>query len=68
MINVILLDLPVGVSEMVTLNEDGSYSIFLNARLSATEQRTGYLHALDHIENGDFYSDMTAQDIESLYQ
>lgn len=37
-----------------TLNEDGSYSIFLNARLSREQQITEYMHELRHILSDDF--------------
>ena len=66
-INTRLLDMPVTVSEVVTVNEDGSHSIFLNARHNYEKQRESYLHALDHIMNDDFYSDLSVQEIESQY-
>ena len=42
------------VTETVTQNDDGSYSVFLNARLSYEAQVKGYYHALCHIQNNDF--------------
>lgn len=42
------------VSETVTQNEDGSYSVFLNARLNDEARLKGYLHALCHINRNDF--------------
>lgn len=42
------------VHEAVTLNPDGSYSVFIDARLSAEGQVREYEHALKHIEDGDF--------------
>lgn len=47
-----LLNLP--VNEIVTPNDDGSYSIFINARLSNDAQLRAYSHALKHIEDNDF--------------
>lgn len=35
-------------------NPDGSYSIFINAKLSYEMQRKVYLHELNHIKNSDF--------------
>lgn len=40
--------------ELVTENSDGSYSIFINARLSYESQLKAYEHALTHINNNDF--------------
>lgn len=42
------------ISEQVVENSDGSYSIFLNSRLSHERQLKSYKHALDHIHNNDF--------------
>lgn len=42
------------VHEAVTMNEDGSYSIFINSRLTAERQRYEALHALFHILKNDF--------------
>lgn len=52
-INTKIIDMPESVSEMVTPNEDDSCTIFLNARHTVESQRKAYLHALDHIRNGD---------------
>ena len=51
-------------SEMVTVNEDGSYTIFINTRLSRDAQYKAYLHAISHIRNGDFDKD-NVQEIEA---
>lgn len=39
---------------MVVENEDGSYTILINAKLSQDGQLKAYQHALSHINNGDF--------------
>lgn len=39
---------------MIVENEDGSYTILLNARLSRADQLRGYEHALKHINDADF--------------
>ena len=59
------LDLPETVAEMVTENEDGTHTIFLNSKMTCEKQRKAYLHALDHIERDDFRSGLTAQEIEA---
>lgn len=42
------------VSEAVTLNDDGSYTVFVSSRLSTERQRQVIEHALGHIARGDF--------------
>lgn len=42
------------ISEAVTENCDGSYTIFLNSRMNKQKQRDSYRHALKHIEGDDF--------------
>lgn len=51
-----LIDFPKGkkVHEAVTENSDGSYSVFIDARLSNDGQLREYEHAMKHIESGDF--------------
>ena len=48
------LDMPTSVKSNVTHNEDGSYSIFINARLSQNQQANAYMHELEHILKDDF--------------
>lgn len=54
--NVFFINFPnTKADELVTLNEDGSYSIFINSRLSHEAALKAYTHALNHIKNGDFF-------------
>lgn len=39
---------------MVVQNEDGSYTVLINAKLSQDGQIQAYQHALKHIDDGDF--------------
>ena len=48
------LNMPTSVKSNVTHNEDGSYSIFINARLSQNQQINAYMHEIDHILKDDF--------------
>lgn len=59
---VIFMDMT--TNEAVTENEDGSYTIFINARLSYEKQMQSYLHAMRHITGEDFSKDCV-QKIES---
>lgn len=53
-VNIVLLNLPVKEKEAITENEDGSYTVIINARLSYERQMIAYKHAMKHIENADF--------------
>lgn len=52
-----LINMPGSTNEAVTTNEDGSYSIFINAKLSNDKQLKAYEHALKHIQEEDFSKD-----------
>lgn len=52
-----------GNNEAVTINEDGSYSVFLDPALSYEMQHEKYEHALRHIQNHDFEKE-NVQEIE----
>ena len=56
-INTRLIDMDVLVGEQVIKNNDDSYTILLNARLSHERQLECYKHALLHINNEDFEKD-----------
>ena len=60
---IILLDMP--TNEAVTVNEDGSYTIFINARLNREQQIKSYYHAMKHIVGEDFEK-KNVQEIEVL--
>lgn len=52
---VIIVSFPVGkVHECITPNDDGSYTIFIDARLPLEGQKKRLLHALKHILGNDF--------------
>ena len=54
------------VKACCTPNEDGSYSVFINPRLSDAEQKKSLEHELSHIRNDDFNSDLDVDEIESI--
>ena len=49
-----LIDFPTSAKEAVTKNEDGTYTVFINAKLSHEMQLESYAHALAHIMGSDF--------------
>ena len=53
-VNTFLIDMDVLVPEQIVQNSDGSYSIFINSRLSYDRQVEAFKHALKHIDNSDF--------------
>ncbi len=64
-VNLNIIDFPDKGRELVTENEDGSYTILINAHLSREGQYLAYQHAMSHILEGDFDSDETADEIEA---
>lgn len=59
---VYLLPLPTRTREVVTPNDDGTYTIFINERLSNDGQIKAYDHAIKHIKNTDF----SKRDVQSI--
>ncbi len=64
-VNVVLVNFPNSGKEMVVKNEDDTYTILINARLSNDGQLKAYQHAMKHIENDDFEK-ADAQQIEAV--
>lgn len=60
------IDMDTLIKEHVFANADGSYTIFINARLNMEQQLEAYMHALGHIIHGDFDYDniRTVDEIE----
>lgn len=60
------LNMDTMIKEHVFANADGTYTIFINARLCREEQLNAYMHALNHIIRGDFDCDniRTVDEIE----
>ena len=50
-----------GIDEQVILNQDGSYTILIDARASYEAQAAAYEHAMSHIRNGDFQKEDVQQ-------
>ena len=54
-INLQYVNMPKGMHGATTINEDGSYTVFLDARDADAKQLEAYLHELEHIKRGDLY-------------
>lgn len=63
-INVQLLDMDTKIPEQLVKNDDDSYTIFLNAKLSQERRLKSYYHALTHIKQHDFEKE-SVQEIEA---
>lgn len=58
-----LIHFPIGsVRETVTLNEDDTYTIFIEASLDKSAQQEAFLHAMKHITGRDF----TKADVQNI--
>lgn len=62
-VNVVLLDFKTSkAKEMITVNEDGTYTVLINSRLAHAEQLKAYSHAINHIRENDF----AKEDVQSI--
>ncbi len=61
-----IVDFPVcSCGGAILLNDDGTYTILLNSRLSRQQNEASFIHELNHIKNGDFHRDVPIKQIES---
>ena len=61
-----LVDFPTcSCGGVILLNEDGTYTILLNSRLSHEQNADSLIHELNHIKNGDFYRSIPIKQIEA---
>ena len=58
--------LPWNVPGLVTPNDDGTFSIFLNDRHPDAWKLMAYIHEVKHIKNDDFYNNLPIQKVEGL--
>ena len=65
-VNTLLVDLPGTIKAFVAKDTDDFYTIYLNSRLSHEQNLVSFIHEMEHIENDDFYSDLTADQIERV--
>lgn len=49
------------IPETIVKNDDGSYTVFINARFSFERQQESVRHALRHLEHNDFDKDNVQQ-------
>ena len=60
-----MVDMPVTVKAYTVPNNDGTYTIFINSRLSSEQQKESYSHEVEHILSDDFETN-NADDTELI--
>ena len=63
-LNVQLLALPPKIGATVTVNEDGSYTMFVNKNITYESQKKAALHELEHVKRGHFLYNKSADELE----
>lgn len=58
------IEMPYSIKGAVTPNEDGTFSIYINSRLSEDQKRKALKHEEDHILEDDFYNEKPIEEIE----
>lgn len=61
-----VINLPVGVGGVVTPNDDGTFSIYVNARNTRERQKKSCDHEVGHIRNDDFWNGKTIEEVEGI--
>ncbi len=58
------IPLPVSVRAFTVPDSQGNFNVYINSSLTFEQQRKSFEHEMCHIENGDFFRDEAATDIE----
>jgi hypothetical protein len=58
----VLADMPASVKGFAVENDDDSYTVVLNSKLSYEQNTSSFHHELSHIINGDFDDQTTTAD------
>lgn len=53
-VNCMFLNMPASVKAYTILNNDETFTIILNSRLTREQHLLSYHHEMKHIENGDY--------------
>lgn len=61
-----IVPFPVSCGGMVMPNDDGTYSIYLNANVDDCRRRRALIHELEHIKHGDLSNDVPIESCERL--
>lgn len=58
------LDMPCSVASNVVENPDGSFTLYLNSRMTRERNIKGYLHEMNHLKNADLNNCYNIQEVE----
>lgn len=61
-----IIDLPLGIRGYTSMDADGNYNIYINAKLSRQMQEKTYKHELSHINRDDFSDKKTVAEAETF--
>lgn len=63
-----VIDFPKGVNRIgfVLLNEDGTYSVYINARASEAQKRKAMWHEINHMARDDMHGSKDIRTIEKM--
>lgn len=59
-------NIPTNNGGLVVLNEDGTYSVYINDRLDPERQKRAMRHEYDHMANDDLFKDCPIEEVEDL--
>lgn len=51
---------------ILVLNDDGTYSVYINSRASDAQKKRAMRHEYAHMANDDMYGDKNIRDIERI--
>ena len=60
-----LVPFPVPAQGMTMPNDDGTFSVYINADLDGPRQVGAYFHEVQHIAGGDFEGDQDVREVEA---
>lgn len=60
------IPMPIHIRAFTIPDAQGDYNVYLNSKLGEEQQKKSFAHEKRHIENDDFYLDMSAGEIEKL--
>lgn len=61
-----MIDLPSSVHGMTVINDDSTFSVYINSKLSSKQQEEAYIHEISHIVKNDFYNESSIEEIENI--
>lgn len=59
------VDMPYSMDSNLVENPDGSFTLYLNSRMTHEKNVEGYLHEVKHVNNDDFEGTSDIHDVEN---